>query len=59
MQYSGQVWPAPEQAEADWVASANLARRALAQGAGSEGLGHGQLALMLGNRLTHLRLLAS
>jgi len=47
------------QHNADWVASVNIARRALAQGAGSEGLGHGQLALMPGNRLTHLRLLAS
>ncbi|BCZ87949.1 RNA-guided endonuclease InsQ/TnpB family protein [Thermus thermophilus] len=47
------------QHNADWVASVNIARRALAQGAGSEGLGHGQLALMPGNRLTYFRLLAS
>ncbi len=53
------------QHNADWVASVNIARRVLAQGAGSgqrsylEGLGHGQLALMPGNRLTHLHLLAS
>lgn len=47
------------QHNADWAASANVAKRALAQGAGSEGPGHGQLALMPGNRLARLRLLAS
>lgn len=45
--------------DADWAASVNIARGALAQGVGSEGLGHGQLAMMPGDRLTHLRLLAS
>ncbi len=47
------------QHNADWVASVNIARRAVAQGAGSWGLGHGQLAPMLGNRLRHLHSLAS
>ncbi len=47
------------QHNADWVASVNIARRALAQGAGSAGPGHGQLALVLGHRLKHLHLPAS
>ncbi|WP_041657758.1 zinc ribbon domain-containing protein [Marinithermus hydrothermalis] len=47
------------QHNADWVASVNIARRALAQGAGSAGPGHGQLALMLGHRLERLHLPAS
>lgn len=47
------------QRDADWVASGSIARRALAQGAGSKGLGCGQPAPMLGNKLTHLPLPAS